>query len=71
MTIHHGSSGRKIGESANVSPNFCRGHFPYVSRALPRGLPGCTLNDKQQPIVESARHEDELRARFGFYRYED
>ena len=42
--------------------------YPYVSRSLPKNLPGCDSNNKGQPIITSRRHEREIMGRYGLER---
>ena len=42
--------------------------YPYVSRSMPKNLPGCETNSKGQPIISSRRHEREIMSRHGLKR---
>ncbi len=42
--------------------------YPYVSRRLPRNMPGCRLNEKGQPVIESRQHERRIMAEHGYIR---
>ena len=42
--------------------------YPYVSRSMPKNLPGCETNKKGQPIISSRRHEREIMSRHGLKR---
>ncbi len=42
--------------------------YPYVSRKMPRNLPGCETNKNGQPIISSRRHEREIMNRYGLER---
>jgi len=72
-TIEHPDHGRivRLASSAQVSPNFTTGTYPYESRALPDTIEGCPRSARGKPIVTSRRHERELMARYGLVRAED
>tara|TARA_Y100001937_G_scaffold128765_1_gene207748 strand:- start:3369 stop:3671 length:303 start_codon:yes stop_codon:yes gene_type:complete len=42
--------------------------YPYVSRSMPRNVPGCETNKHGQPIISSQRHEREVMNRLGLER---
>ena len=42
--------------------------YPYVSRSMPRNVPGCETNKHGQPIISSQRHEREVMDRLGLER---
>lgn len=56
----------RLASDAQIDPAHNRHQYPYVSQALPRGLPGAPHNRLGQPIVKSKRHERELMARHGY-----
>lgn len=61
----------RILSSTQISPNFTTSTYPYVSRALPRNLPGCRVDKQGHPIIESRRHERNISSMHGYQRAED
>lgn len=61
----------RILSSAQLSPNFTTGTYPYVSVTLPRNMPGVPCNEKGQPIISSRRHERNVASEHGYMRAED
>ena len=61
----------RIAHSAQVSPNFTTGTYPYVSHALPRNMPGVRCDSQGHPIIHSRREERNVASRHGYVRAED
>ncbi len=66
----HGTLTRIL-SSAQVSPNFTTGTYPYVSHTLPRNMPGVRCDAKGHPIISSRKHERNVASEHGYVRAED
>lgn len=61
----------RVPSGTQVSPNFTRNTYPYVSHALPRNMPGVKCDEQGHPIIHSRREERNVASRNGYVRAED
>jgi hypothetical protein len=61
----------RILSSAQLSPNFTTGTYPYVSHTLPRNMPGVRCDATGHPIISSRKHERNVASEHGYIRAED
>lgn len=57
-------------ENKGTNDAECRfdGKYPYVSKRLPKNMPGCPTDKKGFSVVVSKAHERELCARYNYSR---
>jgi len=59
--------GSEIKHTNDAACHFAQ-KYPYVSKRLPKNMPGCPTAKNGHSVVVSARHEREICSRYGYSR---